>query len=52
MVGDEMMLSIDEGNHVMDARKKGTQTLFPHFMSRRLVFINLWGISDDRHDVG
>ncbi len=44
MVGDEMMFSIDEGNHVMDARKKGMHTLSPHFMSGRLVSIN-YGVS-------
>lgn len=43
-VGDEMILYIDEGNHVMDARKKGTQSLSPHFISGSLVSIN-YGVS-------
>ena len=44
MVGDEMVLSIDEGNHVMDSRKKGMHTLSPNFISGRLVSIN-YGVS-------
>ncbi len=39
-VGDEMILYINEGNAVMDARKKGTHDLSPHFMSGSLVSIN------------
>ena len=44
MVGDEMMLSIDEGNHVMDSGEKGMHTLSPHLISGRLVSIN-FGVS-------
>ena len=43
-VGDEMILYINEGNHVMDSRKKGMYTLSPHFISGRLAFIN-YGVS-------
>jgi len=44
-VGDEMILYINEGNHVMDARKKGTHNLSPQFMSGRPVSIN-YGVSE------
>jgi hypothetical protein len=43
-VGDEMILYINEGNNVMDARKKGTHNLSPHFMSGSLISIN-YGVS-------
>lgn len=38
-VGDEMILWINEGNHILDANKKGAN-LSPHFMSGKLVSIN------------
>jgi hypothetical protein len=38
-VGDEMILWINEGNHVLDANKKGAD-LIPHFVSGKLVSIN------------
>ena len=39
-VGDEMILWINEGNDILDASKKGTNNLSPHFMSGKLVSIN------------
>ncbi len=39
-VGDEMILLINEGNHIMDARKKGAHTEDLHYMSGRLMSIN------------
>lgn len=39
-VGDHMILWINEGNHVMDAGKKGVHTLSPHFISGKLISIN------------
>jgi hypothetical protein len=39
-VGDEMILWINEGNHIMDASKKGANNLSPRFMSGKLVSIN------------
>jgi hypothetical protein len=38
-VGDEMILWLNEGNHIMDANKKGAD-LSPRFMSGKLVSIN------------
>jgi hypothetical protein len=39
-VGDEMILWINEGNDIMDARKKGVNNLSPRFISGKLVSIN------------
>jgi len=39
-VGDEMILWINEGNDIMDARKKGVNNLSPRFMSGKLLSIN------------
>jgi hypothetical protein len=39
-VGDEMILWINEGNHIMDVSKKGANSLSPRFMSGKLVSIN------------
>ncbi len=39
-VGDEMILWINEGNHIIDASKKGANNLSPRFMSGKLVSIN------------
>jgi hypothetical protein len=39
-VGDEMILWLNEGNDIMDARKKGINDSSPRFMSGKLVSIN------------
>lgn len=39
-VGDEMILWINEGNDIMDARKKGANNLSPRIMSGKCVSIN------------
>jgi hypothetical protein len=39
-VGDEMILWINDGNHIMDCSKKGAHNSSPRFMSGKLVSIN------------
>lgn len=39
-VGDEMVLWIDEGNLVIDARKKGAPRMTSHFASGKLVSVD------------
>ena len=39
-IGDEMILWIDEGNHIMDSRKTTASKLNPHFISGKLLSIN------------
>lgn len=39
-VGDKMILWINEGNHIMDASKKGGNKFSPRFMSGKLVSID------------
>ncbi|HXC68226.1 MAG TPA: hypothetical protein VN638_12450 [Nitrospiraceae bacterium] len=39
-VGDEMILWINEGNDILDASKKETTDVSPHYMSGKLISIN------------